>query len=69
MPEVASRVISHIDYNAPSRELHVIFTTGRAYTYLGVPVEVYYQFCRAPSKGEFFNLLIRDRYSFSERER
>jgi len=69
MPEVASRVISRIDYNAPSRELHVIFTSGRAYTYLGVPAEVYHQFCRAASKGEFFNLLIRDRYPFSEDDR
>lgn len=66
MPQVASSMISQIDYNAPARELHVTFTSGRTYIYAGVPGEVYFQFCRAPSKGEFFNTLIRDRYAFTE---
>ena len=66
MPQVASSVISQIDYNAPGRELHVTFTSGRSYSYFGVPGEVYFQFCRAPSKGDFFNTLIRDRYEFTE---
>ena len=66
MPQTASSVISRIDYNAPVRELHVTFTSGRRYSYFGVPAEVYYQFCRAASKGEFFNTLIRDRYEFEE---
>lgn len=67
MPQVASSVISHIDYNAPARELHVTFASGRTYIYSGVPGEIYFQFCRAASKGDFFNTLIRDRYPFSER--
>ncbi|HAO41420.1 MAG: hypothetical protein ACJAVZ_002379 [Afipia broomeae] len=67
MPQVASSVISRIDYNAPARELHVTFTSGRSYSYFGVPGEVYFQFCRAASKGDFFNTLIRDRYEFAER--
>jgi len=67
VPHVTSSVISQIDYSAPTRELHVTFTSGRTYTYSGVPVEVYFQFCRAASKGEFFNALIRDRYDFTER--
>ena len=66
MPQVESSVISQIDYNASARELHVTFTSGRTYIYSGVPGEVYFQFCRASSKGEFFNALIRDRYAFSE---
>lgn len=69
MPQVTSSVILRIDYNAPARELHVTFASSRTYVYFGVPVEVYHQFCRASSKGEFFNTLIRDRYQFSERER
>lgn len=66
MPQVASSAISRIEYNAPARELHVTFTSGRFYRYFGVPAEVYYQFNRAASKGEFFNTLIRDRYAFTE---
>lgn len=66
MPQTGSTAISHIDYNAAARALHVTFTSGRRYSYFGVPAEVYYQFCRASSKGEFFNILIRDRYEFIE---
>ncbi len=67
MPQVASSVISGIDYNAAARELHVTFTSGRVYIYVDVPGEVYFQFCRAVSKGDFFNNMIRDRYALSER--
>lgn len=66
MPQTASSAISRIDYTAPTRELHVTFTSGRRYSYFDVPAEVYFQFCRAGSKGEFFNSLIRDRYKFTE---
>jgi hypothetical protein len=66
MPHTASSAIARIDYNAAARELHVTFTSGRHYSYNGVPAEVYFQFCRAVSKGEFFNAMIRDRYTFVE---
>jgi UDP-galactopyranose mutase len=36
MPRVASSAISRIEYNAAARELHIVFTTGRIYTYFGV---------------------------------
>lgn len=69
MPQVASSAISRIEYNAPARELHIVFATGRAYVYFAVPAEIYHQFLRSSSKGEFFNALIRDRYEFSEHRR
>ena len=69
MPHVVSSAISHIEYSPPTRELHVVFTTGRSYTYFAVLAEVYHQFRRAASKGEFFNAMIRDRYEFEERHR
>lgn len=69
MPRVASSAISRADYNAAARELHVTFTSGRAYSYFGVPPEVYFQFMRATSQGQFFNALIRDRYAFVEHDR
>lgn len=67
MPQTASSAIAHIDYNAAARELHVTFTNGRRYSYADVPAEVYFQFCRAASKGVFFNAMIRDHYAFAER--
>jgi hypothetical protein len=69
MPRVASSAIARIEYNAFERELLVVFTTGRIYTYFGVSPEVYEQFGRASSKGAFFNLMIRDRYEFEEHRR
>ncbi|WP_424631851.1 KTSC domain-containing protein [Bradyrhizobium sp. SYSU BS000235] len=69
MPRVASSAIARLEYNAFARELLVVFTTGRTYTYFGVSPEVYDQFGRADSKGAFFNLMIRDRYQFEEHHR
>jgi len=69
MPRVASSAIARIEYNAFARELLVVFTTGRTYTYFGVSPEVYEQFSRAASKGAFFNLMIRDKYAFEEHRR
>jgi len=69
MPHVMSSAISRIEYTPPTRELHVVFTTGRSYIYFAVPAEVYHQFIRSASKGEFFNAMIRDRYEFEERHR
>jgi hypothetical protein len=69
MPRVASSAISRIEYNAFARELLVVFTTGRTYTYFDVSREVYDQFGRAPSKGAFFNLMIRDSFEFVEHRR
>lgn len=69
MPRVASSAIARVEYNAFARELLVVFTTGRIYTYFGVSPEVYDQFGRALSKGAFFNLMIRDKYEFEEHRR
>ena len=65
-PARKSSVIAAVDYDEESAELDVTFTTGKKYRYFEVPAEVYYEFADAPSKGEFFNTRIRDRYGFSE---
>ncbi len=62
MPEVKSRALTHLDYDAGSRRLFVTFVTGRLYVYEGVPPDVYEALLRAPSKGRFFNREIKDRY-------
>ena len=62
MPKVESTAITHADYGDRARCLFVTFVTGRVYVYDGVPRDVYAALLRAPSKGEFFNGEIRDRY-------
>jgi hypothetical protein len=57
-----SAVIRSFSYDASSRKLSVVFQTGRQYAYLEVPEDMYLGLQAAFSKGEFFNLNIRDRY-------
>ena len=64
MIDVASTAIERIEYDELSRDLVVTFTSGRTYTYYGVPRDVYLNFIDAPSKGQFFNAYIKDRYSY-----
>jgi hypothetical protein len=63
MPSTAIRFIS---YDEDTERLSVTFVTGRRYLYEGVPVDVYEDFLRAPSRGGFFNAEIRDRYDYEE---
>lgn len=63
MPYVTSSAIARIEYNELSRELEVMFTSGRTYTYYGVPKEIYVAFISTSSKGQFFNDHIKDQYS------
>ena len=66
MIEVDSSAIDRIDYNATAHELEVMFTTGRVYHYYAVPQSLYQEFIAAPSKGQFFNARIRDRFRYRE---
>jgi hypothetical protein len=61
-----STVIAGFSYDAAAEALTVTFTTGRVYRYRDVPPDVAAAFRLAFSKGRFFNLRIRDRYSFDE---
>ncbi len=63
-----STIIRAFDYRPASRELDVLFTTGRRYVYQGVPPEAAEAFRRAFSKGRHFNARIRGRYPYEERE-
>ena len=42
--------------------LRVVFVSGRAYDFPGVPFSVYVAFMNATSKGGFYNTFIRGRY-------
>ncbi len=59
-----SSVIRTFDYDPAGRKLAVTFVTGRRYAYLGVPEKVAHDLRTAPSKGEYFNVAIRDHYPF-----
>jgi len=63
---VPSTVIRRFDYRPETRELDVLFTTGRRYLYHDVPPEAADAFRAAFSKGRHFNRRIRGRYSFTE---
>ncbi|MCX7365008.1 MAG: KTSC domain-containing protein [Alphaproteobacteria bacterium] len=49
------------------RELVIVFQTGRIYSYADVPVETYAAMKAALSKGEFVNLHIRDKFTFTRK--
>jgi hypothetical protein len=59
-----STVVEQISYDEATRELHVTFAGGRTYTYYCVPAQVCRAFRAAPSKGQFLNEFIKDRYDF-----
>lgn len=61
-----STVIRALHYDPASAELTVIFTTGRRYIYANVPEAEVAAWRAAPSKGQYFNAHIRDRYAFRE---
>jgi len=61
-----STVIRRFDYRPESRELEILFTTGRRYLYSDVPPEAVADFRAAYSKGVHFNRYIRDRFAFHE---
>lgn len=58
---VGSSDISAAGYDPESGELQVQFTTGRIYSYIGVPPEIYDGFIAAPSKGSYFAQVFRTR--------
>lgn len=61
-----STVIRRFDYRLETRELEILFTTGRRYIYSDVPEEAARAFRAAFSKGSHFNRHIRDCYPFRE---
>jgi hypothetical protein len=61
-----SSVIKRFDYQPETRELEVLFVTGRRYLYTGVPPGEAEAFRSAFAKGIYFNRRIRDRYPCRE---
>lgn len=62
-----SSVVRSFDYDPAQARLDVMFTTGRRYSYEGVPPETFEAMKLAFAKGEFFNRHIRGRFPFVRR--
>jgi len=63
-----STVIRAFHYDPVRLELHVVFQSGRRYSYQEVPPQTFAAMKAAFSKGEFFNTHIRDHFRFVRSE-
>jgi hypothetical protein len=57
-----SSLIREARYFPDHKALELCLSGGRRYLYLGVPADVAEEFAGAPSKGTFFNQVIRGRF-------
>jgi hypothetical protein len=57
---VLSTAIRSVGYRAGTLELELV--GGHVYRYFDVPKEVFSEFMRATSKGQFYNERIRDSF-------
>lgn len=62
---VSSSTIVSVGYDPKRATLEIEFESGRVYQYYDVPANLHDEIMQAPSKGQFFNTHIKDRYSFS----
>lgn len=63
MPRLNSSAIRRVTYNPKTQKMNVQFVgTGKQYTYVGVPEDVYDDFVNSSSAGKFFNDNIKDDY-------
>lgn len=60
--KIESRIFDAARYDAAQRTLTIVFASGAAYAYSGVPREVYLDFTRIVNKGEYFHRHIRNAY-------
>lgn len=62
-----STAIQYIAYDDDTREMFVTFVlAGKTYVCFGMPRDVYEDFRAAPSRGQFVNFYIRDRFLYRE---
>ncbi|GBF82008.1 lysine--tRNA ligase [Aphanothece sacrum] len=59
-----SAAVKSFDYDAEKKVLRVEFTNGSIYQYHDVPKLVYQELEKSPSKGQYFNAQIRDKFGF-----
>jgi len=62
---VVSSNISAIGYDPATETLEVEFLSGAVYQYYGVPQYLHDEIMKAPSKGQFLNMYIKNSYAYS----
>jgi len=62
---VSSSNILSAGYDPASETLEIEFKDGSLYQYYNVGDHLYEQFTHAPSKGQFFNVYIKNAVAFS----
>lgn len=63
-PVASSNLIS-AGYDESAQTLEVEFVNGTVYQYYNVGSDLYDQFMRSPSKGQFLHTYIRNAYPYS----
>jgi hypothetical protein len=64
--KMPSSVITNYHYNAATQTLIITFVSGTVYHYKHVPQSIYDRMKAVTSKGIFFNLFIKDKYTFEK---
>ena len=62
---VSSSNIMSAGYDSASETMEIEFKDGAVYQYYNVNEHLYEQFKSAPSKGQFFNIYIKNAVPFS----
>jgi len=62
---VESSWLQAIAYHELAHVLEIKLNNGKKYTFMSVPQKVFEAFLVSPSKGEFFNKVVRPNYSES----
>ena len=62
---IDSRSLRSVRFDADHGTLEIEFQNGGIYRYAGVPADLYEQLMHAPSKGQFFQTHIREKFSYT----
>lgn len=61
---VSSTSIQSIGYEPETSTLEIEFQSGEVYDYFDVPLQIYADFMKSDSHGQFFLRNIRDQYAY-----
>ena len=64
--KVKSSNLDAVGYDESSSTLRILFHTGVAYDYSGVPQELYNQLMEASSKGSFFQEHVVGKFKYTK---
>lgn len=62
---VSSTNLRSVGYDNATQTLEVEFLSGSVYQYYNVPPQIHEELMRAPSKGQFLNIYIKNAYPYS----